>query len=373
MPLSLDPLVTKCVAASLAFLCPLAVAFGAGKLQLATSAAALPRPEKMSIQAEPALLPSAASTRQADVLAVEKSATPKERIVSGPYAGPPPITQQQILDIARSALGVRYVWGGESWDALDKNFKGVDCSGLVAKAWQVPRASETFQEVFRRPTTETLNLPNPHWFEVEMADRQAGDILVRYDKAVQHVFMFESNAPDYAISHKVWVFEASAPEVKRTTYTIEALTNYSAFRRTNIDDIGIVGRSRNWLFGEFVATFRAFGGERYVGRPTDLGEGRLVHRTPNNQGYAQDFANGELGSGVMQRADVRAGAFLVSGAIYKAYLERGAEAGELGFAVANAQGFALDCGTVTRQAFEHGVLTLNCDGASVVTASPAGG
>lgn len=49
------------------------------------------------------------------------------------YKGPVSPMRQKIIDIAKSALGTPYVWGGESYDE-----GGFDCSGLIS--WAMQRA-----------------------------------------------------------------------------------------------------------------------------------------------------------------------------------------------------------------------------------------
>jgi hypothetical protein len=282
---------------------------------------------------------------------------------SGPYWGSPPVTRLQILDIAQSALGRRYLHGGESWSRAPSALDGVDCSGLIAKAWQVPRAVESWEELPSRPTTETLNVSTPRWQKLPLSERRPGDALVRYEDVVRHAFIYDRDDADYAKNSRIWVYEAAEPRVKHVSYRLAELEPYSLIRREGIDDVGLVGRSRNWIFGDMVDAFRRAGGEARLGTPHDRGEGVLVHAwsSASDDGVAQDFHGGELGPALLVRSQRRAGAFVVSGALLRAYQARGGARGALGAPLAEQAPAGGGCGAVT-QDFTGGRLTRACDG-----------
>jgi hypothetical protein len=264
---------------------------------LARGSAALPRVASSSAALQPAL-----------------AAAPKlEQTPSGAYTGAPPVTRLQILDIAKSALGVPYVRGAESWPSLPQARSGTDCSGLIAKAWQAPRALETWEEMRMRPTTETLNVETSRWFKLPVSERQPGDVLVRYGALVRHAFIYERDAADFAESGAIWVYEAAEPNVQHRRYRLAELVGYTLTRRRGIDDVGLVGRSRDWIYGDMIDAFRQAGGERFVGTPYDRGEGILVHewRSEKDAGVAQDFHGGQLGELRLVRSHQRPGAFIV--------------------------------------------------------------
>src|SRR5882724_9780805 len=184
---------------SLASLCVAAVAFCMVPLSVPPLAKGLPRPRSTALAVE--LPPS--------------PLTPAPITPSRSYSGPPPVTPLQILDIARSALGTRYVHGAESWATETPGRAGVDCSGLIAKAWQLPRAAESWEELGARPTTETLNVDTRDWFKLPLRARQPGDALVRYEADVRHAFIYERDEGD-----RVWVYEAALPRVSHRSYRL---------------------------------------------------------------------------------------------------------------------------------------------------------
>jgi hypothetical protein len=263
---------------SLASSCVAVTAFCLVPVSAPPLAKGLPRPAPAELAAE--LAPTSSPS-----MPPPSAAAPT---LSRPYSGPPPVTSLQILDIAKSAIGTRYVHGAESWATEAPARAGVDCSGLIAKAWQLPRAAESWEELGSRPTTETLNVDTSDWFKLPLRERKPGDALVRYEADVRHALIYERDEGD-----RVWVYEAALPRVSHRSYRLRQLRTYSVARRRDLDDVGLVGRSRDWVYGELVDGFRRAGGEPIVGMPYDRGRGVLAHAWQG--GVAQDFHGGKLG------------------------------------------------------------------------------
>lgn len=292
-----------------------------------------------------------------------RSTRARTKTPSRHYSGPPPLTSLQILDLAASAAGSKYVMGGESWDARNVGYGGTDCSGLIAKAWQLPRASESWEELPDRPTTAIFSHGRGPWYAIPFEQRRPGDAFVRHDKLVKHGFLFHSDDDQFAENRSVWVLEAAAPQVRRRLYSLDGLAEYRLLRRSDLDEVGLVGRSRNWLFGDFVDTFIAQGGEVAVGRPFDRGHGVLVHRVNlASGGVVQDFQHGDLGSAMILRSDRLARAALVSGALLSHYRSLRGPQGELGWPIENERVGAGPCGNTPSQLFEGGRLVQLCGG-----------
>ena len=224
---------------------------------------------------------------------------------------------------------MRYVHGAESWSAQPQPGHGTDCSGLIAKAWQVPHAAESWEELRKRPTTETLNVPTSRWFKLPVSERLPGDILVRYEAQVRHAFIYERDDRDYAKNGSIWVYEAAKPRVQHRRYRLGELAAYTLVRRHGIDDVGLVGRSRDWIFGDMVDAFLQAGGESALGTPYDRGDGILVHawKAGTDSGVAQDFHGGQLAEAMLVQSRQRAGAFVVTGPALEAYRARFATGG----------------------------------------------
>jgi len=63
-------------------------------------------------------------------------------LISGNASGQTQISVDEMIDIAASGVGCNYDWGGGCWDPANPPALGADCSGYVAKVWQIPERSE---------------------------------------------------------------------------------------------------------------------------------------------------------------------------------------------------------------------------------------
>jgi hypothetical protein len=176
-----------------------------------------------------------------------------------------------------------------------------------------------------RPTTQTLSLPTTGWQPIRAAEREPGDILVRYGKTVKHAFIYERDAESTENQPQIWVYEAAEPRVAHRRYRLGELTAYHWMRRRNLDDVGITGRTRNWVFGDMIDAFQAAGGEAAVGMPYDRGAGILAYAwsTADDAGAAQDFDGGTLGPTLLVHSNRRGASIVISGAELEAYHARG--------------------------------------------------
>ena len=147
-----------------------------------------------------------------------------------------------MLDRAKLAVGYSYYWGHGSWRADHQTLGacmgtcpscthnsgtyGADCSGFVAKVWQVPSASalETDQHPY-----STYNFYNQttHWKPVPRSTLQPGDALVRRDATTGHIALVES----VDASGQIWVYEARGCSTG-VVHDLRAFdTSYIAIRR----------------------------------------------------------------------------------------------------------------------------------------------
>ncbi len=78
----------------------------------------------------------------------------------------PSATPDGCISIARSGVGSPYLWGHAAWSTRDRNWMGADCSGLVVKAWQVPRASATWED-YHPYGTWHLFRTSTHWYGIQ--------------------------------------------------------------------------------------------------------------------------------------------------------------------------------------------------------------
>lgn len=109
------------------------------------------------------------------------------------FAVPPTLSRAQIQQNAGSGIGYPYGLGWESWDnttcGCNKYGKckdsyekwGMDCSGYVQKAWQVPTALDFKKELTsNRYTTYTFRCTKKDWTSVSRSSMKYMDSLVYY-------------------------------------------------------------------------------------------------------------------------------------------------------------------------------------------------
>lgn len=132
---------------------------------------------------------------------------------SGTYLAPvssstPPPGNSKIDDAisrAKSGVGFSYHWGAGCWspggahgacygscpNCSHSGTWGADCSGYVAKIWQVPGASALSS--CQHPYS-TVNFKNEqtHWSRVSRGSVKRGDALVHNDGGSGHIFLYES-------------------------------------------------------------------------------------------------------------------------------------------------------------------------------------
>ena len=140
--------------------------------------------------------------------------------LSGPapsQAACPTITRDQIIAIAKSGVGCRYVWGGTCWNASNKTWKGADCSGYVTKTWQIPAASATSSCLPHYYTTSSFKSSSTHWSTVSRSSLIKADALNYNSGSAGHIVLYNSG--------NGWG-NAQTYEAKGTAYGIVYGTRY---------------------------------------------------------------------------------------------------------------------------------------------------
>lgn len=122
------------------------------------------------------------------------------------------ISTEQIIANARSLLGVRYLWGGNTTS-------GMDCSAYVSRAWGVGRH-----------TTDSIHAVG---YPLSKDELRAGDILnltKRQDpRGYGHVRLFERWANPQKT--RMWVYEETPP--RAVYHAIAYDPRYTPMRRNN--------------------------------------------------------------------------------------------------------------------------------------------
>ena len=129
----------------------------------------------------------------------------------------PTITRDQIIAIAKSGVGCRYVWGGTCWNASNKTWKGADCSGYVTKTWQIPAASATSSCLPHYYTTSSFKSSSTHWSTISRSSLIKGDALNYNSGSAGHIVLYNSG--------NGWG-NAQTYEAKGTAYGIVYGTRY---------------------------------------------------------------------------------------------------------------------------------------------------
>jgi cell wall-associated NlpC family hydrolase len=147
-----------------------------------------------------------------------------------------------IFALAKLAVGYSYYWGHGSWrsdgtqlgscsgscpNCAHAGQYGADCSGFVAKAWQVPSASPI--ELDAHPfSTANFYSDQVYWKQVPRSTLQPADALVHRTATEGHVVLYESGSDPFG---NVWLYEARgcATGVVHDLRTLDS--TYIAIRR----------------------------------------------------------------------------------------------------------------------------------------------
>lgn len=147
---------------------------------------------------------------------------------------------------AKTGVGFSYWWGGGRWKAsgptsdnrgvcsgggcpncTHSGWGGADCSGYVAKLWQVP-ASNNNLEVNSHPySTADFIASNSQWRTVGRESLTRGDALVYRANGAGHVFLYESGDG----WGSMWVYEAAGCSRGITHNIRTAGTGYKAIAK----------------------------------------------------------------------------------------------------------------------------------------------
>ena len=156
-----------------------------------------------------------------------------------------PAEVAQIFTLARSAVGYSYYWGHGSWNTSGADHGscsgscpgcthsgryGADCSGFVAKVWQIPSASPVTTDLHPYSTYNFVN-STTRWSRVARTATRPGDALTYNTNGAGHIVLFESGSDPWG---SLWVFEARgcATGIVHNLRTVG--TNYIAIRREGL-------------------------------------------------------------------------------------------------------------------------------------------
>jgi len=176
------------------------------------------------------------------------------------FGAPDPMTRDEIICLARSGVGYSYWWCHAKWcrSGCSPDFSscragscsgscsgsclaptcthygsyGADCSGFVAKVWQVPDPSPVSTN-YHPYSTQDFYCYSIYWSTIPFSSLEKGDAMVRRDGCPGrrgHVLIYESGDSWGSIRH----YEASGCSSGIVHHTHSLTTDFKCIRRDNI-------------------------------------------------------------------------------------------------------------------------------------------
>lgn len=156
-------------------------------------------------------------------LVAESAFSPSVCGTTPPPTMPPPASMSgevdRMFELARPAVNYSYYWGHGSWrddgaehgscsgscpSCSHSGRYGADCSGFVAKCWQVPGASPITTDAHPYSTYNFYN-QTTHWSRAPRTALHRGDALVYNTSGHGHIVLYESGTDPWG---SLWVYEA---------------------------------------------------------------------------------------------------------------------------------------------------------------------
>jgi hypothetical protein len=120
------------------------------------------------------------------------------------------LTATEILNRAATVENFSYWWGHGRWNPGSTAYGscsggcpscshsgsyGADCSGFVAKAWQVPSSNVDYTDDAHPYSTYNFDNETTHWDVIPRGSAQPGDAFVYNTDGAGHIFIFKSGDP----------------------------------------------------------------------------------------------------------------------------------------------------------------------------------
>ena len=165
----------------------------------------------------------------------------------------PAMSRDEILALASSGVGYSYWWGHGRWDPSNHAYPGkcsgscgkcshwaspkggaeygADCSGFVAKTWQVPSA--TSPKIDSHPySTYNFRYEKTHWYPIKKSELKAGDALVYSTGTKGHIALFDH----WSGGGKTTAYECSGCKIGCIHKPRSFGSYYIAIRRKGVED-----------------------------------------------------------------------------------------------------------------------------------------
>ncbi|MCB9611810.1 MAG: SH3 domain-containing protein [Sandaracinus sp.] len=158
--------------------------------------------------------------------------------------------RDRIISIARSGVGFSYYWGGGAWDpngATSSNrgscsgscpncrhsgSYGADCSGYVAKAWQVPSSNTDIRRnTHPYSTANFISTSSSYpWRRINRSNVARGDALVYRSGGAGHIVLYESGSA----WGQMWMYEARGCSTGIVRNLRSLSSSYVAIRKNGL-------------------------------------------------------------------------------------------------------------------------------------------
>jgi hypothetical protein len=165
--------------------------------------------------------------------------------LDGGTVGDGGVSASDIFARAKLGVGYSYFWGHGSWrsdgaqlgacsgtcpSCTHSGQYGADCSGFVAKCWQVPSPSPLETDLHPYSTYNFYN-DTTYWQPVPRSSVQPADAFVHRDATSGHITLYESGSDPFG---NVWLYEARgcATGVVHDLRTLDS--TYIAIRRNGL-------------------------------------------------------------------------------------------------------------------------------------------
>jgi uncharacterized protein YraI len=159
----------------------------------------------------------------------------------------PPSSQgvADIFALAKPAVGYSYYWGHGSWrsdgqspgscsgscpSCTHTGQYGADCSGFVAKVWQIPAPSPIEKDLHPYSTYNFVN-SEIHWTKVPRSTLQPADSLVYNTNGKGHIVLVESGSDPFG---SLWMYEARGCSTGIVHNLRSLASTYSAIRKKGL-------------------------------------------------------------------------------------------------------------------------------------------
>jgi len=172
-------------------------------------------------------------------------------------AAPEPMTRDEIVELAQYGVGYSYWWGHGAWrtdgashgscsgscpDCSHSGSYGADCSGFVAKVWQVPGPS-ALSTNSHPYSTYNFRYESQHWSQISRSNALRADAMVYRNDANTggHILLYDSGDP----WGQAWTWEARGCSYGIVHNLRTIGSTYVAIRRDNL----VSGPSTGTLIG----------------------------------------------------------------------------------------------------------------------------